>query len=515
MKLNIHILFDELVEFSPQISTSKDIDLTLSQIRLPIFSDSDNLQQNYIYLLEASELEENIPLLHGLDLITIGYIDVQNDKLSDLSLIMLPNDCEKAVIFDRVQDIFEKYEQWDDDLMLNIVSNEPFQTVADEAAITLINPFVILDVALAIIVKGGKIPENNKGTIWELVLDKGYSPNEAFAFSPSDLYSFLEHDDRPYFGYPAPFEYNAHLVANINLDGKLFAMICTTDINAPLTQGQVSLFQHVRNIMELAFSSNINHKVSIESVHYYLDNLIKGLPVDERVLNYHLSKRGWKQNDRFCLYAITNLDGEELKDNQAKFCIYRIKKLNDDAIIFTYENFIISVTKQTKDNDMEYRAKLLKLLQKLGLQCGYSHIFDCFSDLRDYYIQGKAALSEGDKNNPKNTLLDFNDYYFQYVTRLLDNSTSIKSLCHPSVLRLLEYDKKHYTDFVRCLRTYLSNGCNVAKTGKSLFMHRNTLVYRLEKISEIIEMDVQHLCENERMQILFSCTMCHDINHLM
>ena len=74
MKLNMHILYDELKTFSPQIATSRDIDLTLRQIRIPEFPDG-SLRQDCIYLLEAPGIEEHAQLLHDIDLISIGSID--------------------------------------------------------------------------------------------------------------------------------------------------------------------------------------------------------------------------------------------------------------------------------------------------------------------------------------------------------------------------------------------------------------------------------------------------------
>jgi len=81
-------------------------------------------------------------------------------------------------------------------------------------------------------------------------------------------------------------------------------------------------------------------------------------------------------------------------------------------------------------------------------------------------------------------------------------------MCHPNILHLREHDDTYGTDFVQCLRIYLFNGCNIAQTGKELFMHRNTLAYWLGKIAEIIKMDVRQLHENERTQLLLSCRIC-------
>ncbi len=485
--------------------TNRGTDLNLQQIRLPEIS-KGSLSQEYIYLLEASAIEEHVGLLHDVDLISLGYLDPNIVKSNNLSVIMLPEDYQKNTIFNKVQDIFAKYAQWDYGLLRSIAAHESLQNISDQAASVLVNPFALLDVTLKRILKAGKLPENYKGSIWEMVMEQGYTPAETFSLSADELYFFLRHNKEPYFPIGSPYTQYSDLMANIYLDGKHLAFIAATSINGPFTQGQVSLFRHVRDRMELAIVSSTELKGSSEVVTYYLEKLLKGFPVDDKIINYHLRERGWRINDNFRIYTIANASGKELDESQAEFCLFRINKLQKDVISFTYEGYIILITRPTdEEQNKAYQEKLKDLLAKLGLHCGCSQTFNRFNDLKYYFIQSKAALFEGEKHNPEKNLWNFSDFYFQHLLSSLDNSTSLKSLCHPGVLRLKEHDNKYGTDFVRCLQIYIFHGCNIAQTAKDLFMHRNTLKYRLGKIAEIINMNVQELSENERMQLWFSC----------
>lgn len=509
MKLNIHIIYDELQEYSPQINTKRDIELTLRQVRFVEFP-LENLQHDCIYILDGPTIKEHAQLLNDIDIISIGSIDFKDEELLNLSAIILNENCSKTAVFNKIQDIFEKYELWNYNLMHNIAAHESLEVVADYAASILKNPFAILDVALKRIAKGGDLPENYEGTIWELVMEKGYTPSETFSLSNDDLYSFLGNHKKPYSPNGSPYTQYSDLMVNLYIDDKLFAFIATTSIYAPFTQEQISLLQHIRNVLELAIAYSIEFKGSTEVVNYYLERLIKGFSVDDKIISYHLKERGWNLKDQFRVYTIANPDGRELEDNQAEFCLYRIKNLHKDVISFSYENFIIVITRNSKrqTNILEYQKHLTDLLSKLGLHCGFSNIFDNFSELKYYYIQSKAALCEGEKNNPDEIIWNFDDYYFSHLINSLDNTTSLTSMCHPNVLRLYNHDEINDTDFVQCLRMYLYNGCNIAQTGKSLFMHRNTLIYRLEKIADIIEMDVRKLNEYKRMQLWVSCLIC-------
>lgn len=56
---------------------------------------------------------------------------------------------------------------------------------------------------------------------------------------------------------------------------------------------------------------------------------------------------------------------------------------------------------------------------------------------------------------------------------------------------LLNYDRAHETNYVHTMRVYLANNCNVTQTAKQLFIHRHTLLKRLDKISIIGNVDLE------------------------
>ena len=47
---------------------------------------------------------------------------------------------------------------------------------------------------------------------------------------------------------------------------------------------------------------------------------------------------------------------------------------------------------------------------------------------------------------------------------------------------LVEADRKDNSELLKTLHHYLNNNCNLLKTSESLFIHRNTLIYRLNLI---------------------------------
>lgn len=66
---------------------------------------------------------------------------------------------------------------------------------------------------------------------------------------------------------------------------------------------------------------------------------------------------------------------------------------------------------------------------------------------------------------------------------------------------LLNYDRVNRTNYVQTLRVYLSNNCNMTQTARQLFLHRHTLINRLEKIEEISDLRLDDYYSRLHMSI--------------
>ncbi len=57
-------------------------------------------------------------------------------------------------------------------------------------------------------------------------------------------------------------------------------------------------------------------------------------------------------------------------------------------------------------------------------------------------------------------------------------------------------------EIVKTIDDFLKNDLNVLKTSKQTFMHRNTLLYRLQKIKKLVGLDIRHFEDALTMKIL-------------
>ena len=72
--------------------------------------------------------------------------------------------------------------------------------------------------------------------------------------------------------------------------------------------------------------------------------------------------------------------------------------------------------------------------------------------------------------------------------QLLEKPKDLADLVNPGIVDMVESGRD---DLIHTLDAYLTHGCDVRKTAEALHLHRSTLYYRLEKITEAIGGDLK------------------------
>lgn len=156
--------------------------------------------------------------------------------------------------------------------------------------------------------------------------------------------------------------------------------------------------------------------------------------------------------------------------------------LNDDIVIIigTNSSFdCISIKQRLK---IFYNEMNLKQNCKLIL----GDVYDNILDIRESYNNALNAFELYKYNNWNYDTIDYSDLGFY---KILFEVNSIKKLgiySHEIIGPLIDPNDKNSLNLLNTLRCYLLNDCNLLKTSNELFIHRNTLIYRLNKIKGLL-----------------------------
>jgi purine catabolism regulator len=56
---------------------------------------------------------------------------------------------------------------------------------------------------------------------------------------------------------------------------------------------------------------------------------------------------------------------------------------------------------------------------------------------------------------------------------------------------LVEHDRERRSDLVRTLQAYFAAGTNASEAADQMFLHRNSMLYRLERIQKLTGLDLK------------------------
>ena len=179
---------------------------------------------------------------------------------------------------------------------------------------------------------------------------------------------------------------------------------------------------------------------------------------------------------------------------------------NNDLLIFTRYEYESGAGYWEFDRDL---LNALMLEHNAYAAIGASTKY--LSALPTMYHQCSSTirLAKRLSSNPNQRIFNYEDYSVYMIIEMCtsDHFRDFHQgryyfLCHQDVLRLARYDRKNNTDYLDVLYTYLANNCKITQTSRELYMHRNTIISKIEKIEQIIGESLDNSFLQERL--LFS-----------
>jgi len=109
-------------------------------------------------------------------------------------------------------------------------------------------------------------------------------------------------------------------------------------------------------------------------------------------------------------------------------------------------------------------------------------------DFRLAYECARQSLVIGSSINDGNTgqVTHYEDLGLFRIVSIAESQTSLQRFCNDAIGSLISYDRENDAELAPTLRIFLEQNQNSARTAKLLFIHYNTLRYRLERIKEVL-----------------------------
>ena len=186
-----------------------------------------------------------------------------------------------------------------------------------------------------------------------------------------------------------------------------------------------------------------------------------------------------------------------LLDQIHKFCEESLQTTRIPIYIFTIKNDLFFLY-EAQDTTVDYKLFIAELLRELyvlivqyfniKISFGVSNILPNFSDIQRGVKEAQSAVM---LIGAHTELISF--YKKKEINELLQMIPENDLMNYQQMMfkpfTLLPLDEQ--TMLLETLYVYLESHCQISETAKRLFVHRNTVIYRLEKCSNLLKKDLK------------------------
>lgn len=121
---------------------------------------------------------------------------------------------------------------------------------------------------------------------------------------------------------------------------------------------------------------------------------------------------------------------------------------------------------------------------RMGYCVGLSNPFTLLHQAPDYLPQASYALAQTRDTGEK--LAFFRDHVLSHMLDACLNELPVESLLTQGLHALIDHDRQKGSEYLHTLDLYLQNETSVSRTAEALFIHRSSLLKRLDKIYRLL-----------------------------
>ena len=320
--------------------------------------------------------------------------------------------------------------------------------------------------------------------IWDTLYDSGILPHDTirkyqqdFLKDPTEIYDPFFADWGDVSDFPRIFGEiytpQKHILGHI----AIFMM------GVPLQENDLEITRILCKTLQIRMSSRMHRQHSYAN---YLAELINPSTPDQLKIHSVSSLQKVIQGN-YCL-MVTPIRTFAANTAYASLAVDRISYAFQDLVSTIYDNCIVTLFGQMSSlyHTEKERSFLSKVAEMLNQSYPSNGISNCYADLNEtgiYYPQAySTALLR--RSGP----VYYSDVSNEALNALILNTVPFRSFLHPVLFELADYDREHKTQYFETLETYSLQMHEKDKTAGMLGIHRNTLLYRLNRIQDLFNL---------------------------
>ena len=395
--------------------------------------------------------------------------------------------------FELIQGIFDKYALWDEALRTGM-ETQNYRMVIDESWEIFNSPIVFIDSSNKLLAMSSQVEKDDINPEWKHLAKHGYLSVENFkVFEENVRKQAAAASTRPvYYSNPPTTDSTNILLALVRYSNNIYGRITVLEYYRTLTEGDIHALQYMSETLGRFFFSgdNTSHEKEFSaSDSNSIKKMLQGQPVRNEVLDHFLHYMGWKHNDdyRICLISFANPASAQ---NQTGLILEYLNDILPSVPSFSFEDHMILLFNETR---IQFREVIPRIrnsyLFGLDILFGTSLQFKNLDKVYEYVKQARYAIKSGYAKKPQAKMYAFYRHALDYIISSKDSSEKFYA-CQPDVIELWRSNPSISNDLLVTFREYLGCERSLIQASNNLFMHKNTLSYRVKKILSSMEYDI-------------------------
>lgn len=269
------------------------------------------------------------------------------------------------------------------------------------------------------------------------------------------------------------------LVSRILQDGHIAGSLIMIEHHTKINNGHYKQLPLVGNILYESLNNDFSTGIQKSFYSSVLYNILDESEHDKTVL-LNISKIKFPKKMKVVVAQFT----ANIKNRYLKLSIKRdLGRIFSNGFTVIYKSYIGVLVPDISEEQSEL---LKEIALKESLSIGISWFFTDISEFKYYFSQAVTCIKQSQFFGQDKQINEYTDFSFYDILLNFPDRALLENYCHPALKILNDYGQ----DFYQTLCIYLECNKNINDTAERLYIHRNTLNYRIRRIKELTNLDL-------------------------
>ena len=487
MKLSLRYVYTKTLKVVPEARIADEHVGTLSIQWVGIASTRFASHAGFLYFV-TDEKEVPSPALDPADTFGCVVPESLSGRCAGIPRIIVPNSCDLDHLFDFVVTETERYRNWHDLINDMLLSDAPYQDLVNATAEFVPRPQYVADAGWRMISRVDFEMGEISATWHYQMLHNGLYPlNIVEALNRTGDYYRIS--NLPHASLIDSEVFTIRILAKpIRYHGRLVGYYFMIDTWGDLGYCEVEIAEEFGKLIAPIMAARGAQQGYIAGFqNSYIVHMLDGMLTSRRDIAQELKREThWDIESDFRMVTV-RFAPDEYNNHLLHMRTMGQLSADFDSHAYIYKDTAITLYRIDSDEIDDFMDNLRKSSTALKRIIVLSNRFSDFTQLPFYYEQNMRIHETEEENGTLEPRVISCDSTFPRL--LAEHCRNSLPICYEAEV-LRAYDKAHNTNYCRTLLGYLQFERNAVSTAKALYLHRNTLRNHLNKIEEIIDVNL-------------------------